>query len=167
MDRCAGLGGFAEVTYRGRYFVDNGNLLAMPAYTLVNLNLHYDPPKGGWWSRFSLYASVQNLFDKTYVGSASVISNSLERGDRIRQPGINPLRHHRLDLCRASPGRSTPASRRGSKDANDERLPAPPLARLQRCLALAFLCRAVLHPVRAVAGDYRDPSICSGRRSRR
>jgi iron complex outermembrane receptor protein len=40
--------------------------------------VHYDPPKGdGWWSRFSFYASVQNLFDKTYVGSASVISDTL------------------------------------------------------------------------------------------
>lgn len=82
-----GLGGFAEVTYRGRYFVDNGNLLAMPAYTLVNLNLHYDPPKGdAWWSRFSLYASVQNLFDRTYVGSASVISNSLNAATGLDNP---------------------------------------------------------------------------------
>jgi iron complex outermembrane receptor protein len=73
-----GLGGFAEITHRSSYFIDNANLLRMPAYTLVNLNLHYDPPAGsGWWSRFSLFASVQNLFDKTYVGAASVISDSL------------------------------------------------------------------------------------------
>jgi iron complex outermembrane receptor protein len=73
-----GLGGFVEATYRDRYFIDNSNLLAIPAYTLFNLNVHYDPPKGdGWWSRFSFYASVQNLFDKTYVGSASVISDTL------------------------------------------------------------------------------------------
>lgn len=83
----AGLGGFAEVTYRGRYVIDNSNLLAMPAYTLVNLNLHYDPPKGdAWWSRISLYASVQNLFDRTYVGSASVISNSLNATTGLENP---------------------------------------------------------------------------------
>jgi iron complex outermembrane receptor protein len=74
----AGLGGFAEVTYRSRYFIDNANLLRIPGYTLVNLNLHYDPPAAaGWWSRLSFYASVQNLADKTYVGSASIISDSL------------------------------------------------------------------------------------------
>jgi iron complex outermembrane receptor protein len=73
-----GLGGFAELSYRDRFFVDNSNLLAMPAATLVNLNLHYDPPKGsGPLARLSFYASVQNLFDVTYVGAASVISNSL------------------------------------------------------------------------------------------
>ena len=82
-----GLGGFAELTYRSRYFIDNSNLLAMPGYTLVNLNLHYDPPRSGnWWSRFSLYASVQNLFDRTYVGSASVISNSLNPATGLENP---------------------------------------------------------------------------------
>ncbi len=73
-----GLGGFAELSYRDRFFVDNSNLLAMPSATLVNLNVHYDPPKGrGPLSRLSFYASVQNLFDVTYVGAASVIANSL------------------------------------------------------------------------------------------
>ncbi len=73
-----GLGGFAELSYRDRFFVDNSNLLAMPSATLVNLNLHYDPPRGeGQLSRLSFYASVQNLFDVTYVGAASVIANSL------------------------------------------------------------------------------------------
>ncbi|WP_293968086.1 TonB-dependent receptor [Sphingomonas sp.] len=74
----AGLGGFAELSYRSSYFIDNGNLLKIPDITLVNLNLHYDPPKGlGVWSRMSFFASVQNVFDKTYVGSASIISDSL------------------------------------------------------------------------------------------
>lgn len=73
-----GIGGFAELSYRDRFFVDNSNLLAMPSATLVNLNLHYDPPRGsGPLSRLSFYAAVQNLFDVTYVGSASVIANSL------------------------------------------------------------------------------------------
>ena len=82
-----GLGGFVELTYRDRYFIDNGNLLAIPAYTLVNLNLHYDPPKGtGWWSRVSFYASVQNVFDRTYVGSASIISDSLNAATGLQNP---------------------------------------------------------------------------------
>lgn len=83
----AGVGGFVEVTRRGRYFIDNGNLLAMPGYTLANLNVHYDPPKGeGWWSRVSVFASVQNLFDTTYVGSASAITNSLDPVTRAQNP---------------------------------------------------------------------------------
>lgn len=82
-----GLGGFVEATYRDKYFIDNGNLLTIPAYTLVNLNLHYDPPKGdGWWSRFSFYASVQNLFDKTYIGSASIVSDSLNPATGQQNP---------------------------------------------------------------------------------
>ncbi|AYJ86669.1 TonB-dependent receptor [Sphingomonas paeninsulae] len=82
-----GLGGFVEATYRDKYFIDNGNLLAVPAYTLFNLNVHYDPPKGaGWWSRFSFYASVQNLFDKTYVGSASIVANSLNASTGQQSP---------------------------------------------------------------------------------
>jgi iron complex outermembrane receptor protein len=74
----AGVGGLVELTYRSRYFIDNANLLRVPSYKLINLNLHYDPPAGsGWWSRLSFFASVQNLTDKTYVGSASVIADSL------------------------------------------------------------------------------------------
>ena len=83
----AGLGGFAEITYRARYRIDNGNLLSVPGYTLVNINLHYDPPAGeGWWRRISLFASVQNLFDKTYVGSASVIANSINAATGLQNP---------------------------------------------------------------------------------
>ena len=74
----AGLGGFVEVTYRSRYFIDNGNQLRIPGYTIANLNLHYDPPAGErWLSRLSFFAAVQNLFDKTYVGSASIIADSV------------------------------------------------------------------------------------------
>ncbi len=74
-----GLGGFVEVTYREGYPIDNANLLSVPAYTLANVNLHYDPPGGAGnvSSRISLFASIQNLFDRTYVGSASIIANSI------------------------------------------------------------------------------------------
>ncbi|WP_084580089.1 TonB-dependent receptor family protein [Sphingomonas azotifigens] len=83
----AGLGGFAELTYRDRFFADNSNLLAMPSATLVNLNLHYDPPRGhGPLSRYSFYASVQNLFDVTYVGSAAGIANSLNATTGAENP---------------------------------------------------------------------------------
>lgn len=80
----AGVGGFAELTYRDRFFVDNSNLLAMPSATLVNVNLHYDPPRGTGRLRF--YASVQNLFDVITVGSASVIANSLNAATGAENP---------------------------------------------------------------------------------
>ncbi|MBX9882393.1 MAG: TonB-dependent receptor [Sphingomonas sp.] len=86
--RRQGLGGFAEVTWRGGYFIDNGNQLRIPGYALLNLNLHYDPPAGG--GRFSLYLSVQNALGATYVGSASVIANSL--GATGAQNGASVLR---------------------------------------------------------------------------
>ncbi len=74
-----GLGGFVEVTYREGYPLDNANLLSVPGYTLANVNLHYDPPGGAGdvRSRISLFASIQNLLDRTYVGSASIIANSI------------------------------------------------------------------------------------------
>ncbi|MDF0544827.1 TonB-dependent receptor [Sphingobium sp. H39-3-25] len=83
----AGLGGFVELSYRSSYYIDNGNLLKIPGYTLTNLNIHYDPPAGdGWLSRISLFASVQNLWDKTYIGSASVIANSLNAATGQQNP---------------------------------------------------------------------------------
>ncbi|WP_426256626.1 TonB-dependent receptor family protein [Sphingomonas sp. DC2300-3] len=85
----AGLGGFAEVTWRSRYWIDNANSLRVPGYALVNLNLHYDPPAGaGWWSRLSFYASLENLTDTTYVGSASIIANSLAANGTLNPPTV-------------------------------------------------------------------------------
>lgn len=81
----SGLGGFAELTRRSSYYIDNANSLRVPGYALINLNLHYDPPAAmGWWSRLSFYAAVENLTDKTYVGSASIIANSLTATGALR-----------------------------------------------------------------------------------
>lgn len=73
----AGLGGFVELTWRSAYPIDNANLLRVPGYRLVNLDVHYHPPGDGWWSRTSLFASVQNLFDQTYVGAAGIVSDGI------------------------------------------------------------------------------------------
>ena len=143
-----GLGGFAEVTYRDRYFIDNANLLAIPSYTLVNLNLHYDRPSdAGWWGRISLFASLQNLFDKTYVGSASVISDSLNAASGTTESGRDAARCDGIDLRR-------PAAHllcRHQDEVLSHGPALPPLAELQPGVALAFLRRPVLHTIRAVA----------------
>ncbi|WP_020650275.1 TonB-dependent receptor family protein [Solimonas variicoloris] len=73
-----GLGAYLEYHWRDDFYLDNANLLKAPGYELANLNLHYDRPgAGGGASRFGLYLAVQNLFDKTYIGSAGNLSNSL------------------------------------------------------------------------------------------
>jgi len=80
----SGLGGFAELSWRSAYWIDNANSLRVPAAALVNLNITYRPPAdGGWWSRLSLFAAVENLTDRTYVGSAAIIANSLGADGRL------------------------------------------------------------------------------------
>ena len=75
---CKGLGGFLETTHGSGYFIDNGNILAVPPYTLVNATIHYDPPSTtGWGRRVTIVASVQNLFDEAYVGGASAVTDGL------------------------------------------------------------------------------------------
>lgn len=87
-----GVGGFVEFNFRESQFVDNANLLKVPGYTLVNLNLHYNPPANrGWLSRVTVYAALQNLFDETYVGSASNIANSINANTGL-QNGETTLR---------------------------------------------------------------------------
>ncbi|MGE0828365.1 MAG: TonB-dependent receptor family protein [Hyphomonadaceae bacterium] len=76
----AGLGGFLEATFRDDAYVDNANLLKAPGYTLINLNLHYDPPAGPL-ARARFFVAVQNVADETYVSSASNIANSISAVD--------------------------------------------------------------------------------------
>jgi iron complex outermembrane receptor protein len=87
----AGLGGFVEFSYRDGAVLDNANLLETQDVKLVNLNLHYAAPAGrGLLSRVSVYVAVQNLFDKTYVASASNLSNTLNPAGE--QNGVDVLR---------------------------------------------------------------------------
>lgn len=73
-----GLGAYVEFNARDGYWLDNANLLKAPGYGRINLNLHYDPKTGApLWSRMSFYLAVQNVFDRTYIGSASNIGDRL------------------------------------------------------------------------------------------
>jgi iron complex outermembrane receptor protein len=73
-----GFGGFVETNWRDNYLLDNANLLSASGYTLLNLSTHYDPPAGhGAVSRLRFFFDIQNLANKTYVGSANNITNSL------------------------------------------------------------------------------------------
>ncbi len=74
----AGFGGFAETNYLSAFPVDNANLLHAAGYTLVNLNLHYNPPLGeGISSRLQFFFEVQNVTNRRYIGSVSNVTDSL------------------------------------------------------------------------------------------
>lgn len=73
-----GFGGYLEANWRDNYQLDNANLLSAAGYTLLNVSTHYDPPPGhGTISRLRFFFDIQNLANKTYVGSAGNVTNSL------------------------------------------------------------------------------------------
>lgn len=73
-----GLGGMVELNWRSAYTLDNGNQLYAAGYKLINLNIHYIPPiESGALHNLYLFFNVQNLFNRTYIASASNISGSL------------------------------------------------------------------------------------------
>ncbi|MFG5119111.1 TonB-dependent receptor family protein [Methylorubrum sp. POS3] len=76
----AGLGGFAEVVAQGGYYADNSNLLKIPGYAIVNLNIHYAALlPSGYAKRIDLYGEVRNVLDTVYVASANPLANTLNR----------------------------------------------------------------------------------------
>jgi len=76
--RFGALGGYFETTWRDAYWLDNANLLKAPSATLLNADIHYDPPAAhGEWSRLHFYFDMQNLANRTYVGSANNINDSI------------------------------------------------------------------------------------------
>ena len=76
--RFEGLGGFVEFTFRDGYWLDNANLLKAQGAGLFNVELHYDPPtRLGLLHRVHPYCEVENLANRTYVGSALNVTDSL------------------------------------------------------------------------------------------
>lgn len=74
----AGLGGFVETVFQDDFFVDNSNLLKIPGYTIVNLNLHYATVlTGGYAKRLNLFFEVRNLLDESYIASAQTLANTI------------------------------------------------------------------------------------------
>jgi iron complex outermembrane recepter protein len=73
-----GLGGYVETIFRGAAFLDNANLVQTPSYALVNLAVNYDPGiTAGPFSAMHVYFAVENLFNKTYVASASDVTDTI------------------------------------------------------------------------------------------
>jgi iron complex outermembrane receptor protein len=77
-DALFGLGGFVEARWVDSYFADNANTLKAPQYTVFNANLHYihQFPEKSWFHFIKAFIEMDNLFNRTYVGSTAVVSNS-------------------------------------------------------------------------------------------
>ncbi|MGH6868427.1 MAG: TonB-dependent receptor domain-containing protein, partial [Methylocella sp.] len=77
----SGLGAYAEYYFTDAFFADNANLLKIPGFHIVNLNLHYDTDvQNSFIQKIGAYFEVRNVFDKTYVASANNITNTVTKG---------------------------------------------------------------------------------------
>lgn len=88
--RSGNFGFYLESNYRSAFWLDNANLLFAPSSTVLNFDLHYDPAPGhGLWSRMHFYFDLQNLANRTFVGSASNITDTLANvgGVGVENPG--------------------------------------------------------------------------------
>ena len=73
-----GLGAFAEFYLTDSFYIDNANLLKVPGYQTVNLNLHYDTEiPNSYIHSIRAFVEVRNVFDKTYIVGANNITNSV------------------------------------------------------------------------------------------
>lgn len=73
-----GLGAYAEYQWRGGFFIDNANLVQVPSYSLVNLNLHYTPDfTWSYLKGVTMFFEVDNLFDRIYVASANNVTDTI------------------------------------------------------------------------------------------
>lgn len=87
-----GLGGFIEMNFRDRFYVDNANLVKAPNYTLFNLNIHYSGEVANSFVQgYRLFVEVQNLMDRTYVAAANNVSNALNATTGLQNPAAAVL----------------------------------------------------------------------------
>jgi iron complex outermembrane receptor protein len=74
-----GLGAFAEYLLTDSFYIDNANLLKVPGFLLVNLNIHYDTEIANSFIRkIGAFFEVRNLFDRTNIVGATNITNTLD-----------------------------------------------------------------------------------------
>jgi len=59
-----------DVRYMGSIMADDANSAKAPSYTTVGLNTGYKFQRGNWL--LDVFGRVDNLFDKSYVGSVIV-----------------------------------------------------------------------------------------------
>jgi iron complex outermembrane receptor protein len=94
-----GAGAFLEYNYKSAYFLDNGNVLTMPSYGLVNANIHYDNDvQFGPLKKFLVYFEVRNIFDRNWIASANNVTN------RVTNIGGVVVQNGYADLAQNSTG---------------------------------------------------------------
>jgi iron complex outermembrane recepter protein len=83
-----GLGGFVEYQFKDGYFIDNANLVKVPAYGVFNLNIHYviELTQNDLKSA-TLFFEVKNVFNKTFVASANDVTDTLNSTTGAENPG--------------------------------------------------------------------------------
>ncbi len=76
--RGTGWGGWVETNYMNTYFLNNNNTVGIPAYWIVNLNIHKNFEfQNNKWIRFAkFFAELDNIADKKYVASGNVVADS-------------------------------------------------------------------------------------------
>lgn len=73
----AGAGGWIEANWVDDFFVNNSNTLKTEAYTVYNLNLHYDRAfRWGFIRGVSTFFEVKNLLNREYIASAIVVADT-------------------------------------------------------------------------------------------
>jgi iron complex outermembrane receptor protein len=83
-----GMGWFVEYVWKDGFFMENANVLKAPAYSLVNLNVHYDREiNDAYFRGLVLFFEVKNVFDRTYVASANNITDSINTVTGAQNPG--------------------------------------------------------------------------------
>jgi iron complex outermembrane receptor protein len=82
-----GLGAFVEYIYQYSYFLDNGNQLTIPSYSLLNLNAHYKREvTDSVVKEFTAFIQVDNVLNTRWVAGATNVTNTLNAG--VQNPGV-------------------------------------------------------------------------------
>ncbi len=84
-----GLGAYVEYIYQSSYFIDNGNVLTIPSFGLLNVNAHYDGEVNlGLLQKFTAYVEVRNILNERWVASANNLTNRVSNfGPLVVQNG--------------------------------------------------------------------------------
>ncbi len=73
-----GLGAFAEYFNNDSYYIDNGNLLRLPGYQIVNLNFHYNTElTNNFFHKIGGFFEIRNIGNATYIAGGNNITNTL------------------------------------------------------------------------------------------
>ncbi|MGJ0395513.1 MAG: TonB-dependent receptor domain-containing protein, partial [Methylocystis sp.] len=73
-----GVGAFAEYVFKSSYYVDPANLLRIPGYGLLNLNVHYNRDiVDFYFKNVEVYVSLNNVFDRKFAAGIGVAQNTV------------------------------------------------------------------------------------------